>query len=527
MRSCGIGFALFNAAEYGEWVAVLVYAYNHGGAESSGLVASAQLAPCVVLAPLLATFADRYQVGWVLAAGYVAQGIGMGLTAIALVAGASPTVVYALAILAAPAFNITRPTVNVALPEAVHTPDELTAGNAVMGWIENAGIMVGPLAAAGLIAAGGTGIAIGVFAIAALLAAWVSLPLTRSLPPAEQQESGSPLADALDGLRALRGERATAMIAGVLTSQALLIGAMDVLFVVLAFDVLALGQSGSGILTALFGAGGLIAVFVTLGLVGRRRLAPSILCAVGLTGASIAAIAVWPSIWVAIPLIIASNIGRSVFDVSARTLLQRTGSPAVLGRIFGLVEGVDMLGLALGSLLVPLLVGLGGTTAAIVGVAAIMPLATLAFLPAILRADASATVPIVQIGLLRATDLFRPLPPPELEGVARAMELSQISAGEVVIREGEPGHHFYLIADGRVSVTTESGFSTELGRGEGFGEIALLHDTPRTATVSAATNVSLYSLGREEFLNAVTGMADVNSAARAMAADRLEEQASA
>jgi hypothetical protein len=317
------------------------------------------------------------------------------------------------------------------------------------------------------------------------------------------------------------------MIAGVLTSQALLIGAMDVLFVVLAFDVLALGQSGSGILTALFGVGGLIAVFVTLGLVGRRRLAPSILSAVGVTGVSIAAIAVWPSIWAAVPLIIVSNIGRSVFDVSARTLLQRTGSPAVLGRIFGLVEGVDMLGLALGSLLVPLLVALGGTTAAIVGVAAIMPLVTLAFLPAILRADASATVPIVQIGLLRATDLFRPLPPPELEGVARAMELSQMRAGEVVIREGEPGHDFYLIADGRVSVTTESGFATELGRGEGFGEIALLHDTPRTATVSAATDVSLYSLGREEFLNAVTGMADVNSAARAMAADRLEEQASA
>jgi MFS family permease len=526
LRWTAIGFALFNAAEYGEWVAVLVYAYDHGGAKGSGLLASAQLAPCVVLAPLLATFADRYQPGRVLAAGYAAQGIGMGLMAIALLAGAAPAIVYALAILAAPAFNVPRPAVNVVLPAAVHTPDELTAGNAALGWIENAGIMVGPFVAAGLIAAGGVGLAMAAFAVLALLAAWVTLPLAHSLPQVDRRDPGSPLADAADGFAALRAERATAVLACVLTSQALFIGAMDVLFVVLAFDVLDIGQSGSGILTAVFGAGGLVAVFVTLGLVGRRRLAPSLVSAAAIMGVSVATIAVWPSAWVAVPLILASNIGRSLFDVSGRTLLQRTGSPAVLGRIFGIVEGAGMLGLALGSLVVPLLVALGGTTAAIIGVAAIMPLVTLGFLPAILRADAAATVPIVQIGLLRATSLFRPLPPPQLEAVARMMAPSHVAAGEVVIREGDPGDLYYLVADGRVAVTTDAGFATELGRGDGFGEIALLNDTPRTATVTAETDATLYSLGREEFLGAVTGTADIHHAAHAMAADRLAEQTS-
>ena len=177
LRRCGIGFALFNAAEYGEWIAVLVYAYNQGGAKASGILAAAQLLPCVVIAPLLATFADRYQAGWVLVAGYAAQAVGMGLLAIALLAHAPPAVVYVFAILAAPAFNATRPTMNVVLPAAVHTPDELTAGNAALGWIESAGIMVGPVVAAGVIAIGGPGWVVAAFAVAMLVATWVSLPL--------------------------------------------------------------------------------------------------------------------------------------------------------------------------------------------------------------------------------------------------------------------------------------------------------------------------------------------------------------
>src|SRR4029079_5827447 len=178
--------------------------------------------------------------------------------------------------------------------------------------------------------------------------------------------------------------------------------------------------------------GGLVAVFVTVGLVGRRRLAPALVAAAGIMGpsgpldAGCAALAltsplvsVWPRGAVTLPLLLLANVGRSLFDVSGRTLLQRTGTPAVLGRIFGVIESVDMLGLSLGSLVVPILIGLGGTKAAIVGVGAIMPLVTLVLLPAILRADARATVPIVQIGLLRAMALFRPLPPPQMEGVAR------------------------------------------------------------------------------------------------------------
>jgi MFS family permease len=527
LRRCGIGFALFNAAEYGEWIAVLVYAYAHGGAGASGLVAFAQLVPCVVLAPLMATFADRYQPGRVLVAGFAAQAIGMGLLAAALLGDAPPLVVYAFAIVAAPTFNLTRPTVNVLLPLAVRSPDELTAGNAAMGWIESAGVVVGPLAASLVVALSDAGTVVALFAVSMLIAAWAALPLTRSLPPVDPVEASSPLGEALEGFHVLVRERPTAMLVAVLTSQALFFGAMDVLFVVLAIDELGMGDSGVGILNAAFGAGGLLAVVVTLGLVGRRRLAPAIIAATLCMGASVALIAVWPNVALALVLLAAANVGRSVFDVSGRTLLQRTGSPRVLGRVFGVLESIDMLGLALGSALVPLLVELGGTKAAVIGVAGIMPLVTLVLLPTILGADARATVPIVQIGLLRRMPLFRPLPPPEMEAVARAMEPLTASAGEVLIREGDPGDLFYAVADGEVTVSTAAGFTTRLGYGEGFGEIALLNDTVRTATVTAETDVALYSLSKDDFLTGVTGVSESHRVARTLAERRLAEQAAA
>jgi hypothetical protein len=527
LRRVGIGFACFNAAEYGEWIAVLVYAYAQGGASASGLLAFAQLLPCVVLAPVMATFADRYQAGRVLAAGFAAQAVGMALLAAALLAHAPPLVVYALAILAAPAFNLTRPTVNVVLPLAVRSPDELTAGNAALGWIESAGVVVGPLAASLVVALGGAGAVVALFAILMLLAAWVALPLRSTLPPAEPADAGSPLADALQGFRQLARERGTAMLVGVLTSQSLFLGAMDVLFVVLAIDELGMGDSGVGILNAAFGAGGLLAVFATLGLVGRPRLAPAIIAAAAIMGGAVALIAARPTVALALVLLAVANVGRSLFDVSGRTLLQRTGSPRVLGRVFGVLESIDMLGLALGSLYVSLLVSLGGTTAAIVGVGAIMPVIVLLLLRPILGADARATVPVVQIGLLRRMPLFRPLPPPELEGVARVMEPLAAAPGEVLIREGEPGDLFYVVADGEVRVSTAAGFSTTLAHGDGFGEIALLNDGPRTATVTATTETSLYTLTSDDFLGAVTGMSDVHHAARGLVADRLAEQAAA
>src|SRR5262245_62088874 len=145
LRRVQIAYTGFNAAEYGEWIAVLVYAYGHGGTTTAAVVAAVQLVPCVIAAPVFAGYADRDPPGRVLLVGYVALGVAMVLTAAVMLAGAPPPVVYTAAILAALPFTIIRPTQAALLPSVARTPDELTAANVVSNWAEGVGIVAGPM----------------------------------------------------------------------------------------------------------------------------------------------------------------------------------------------------------------------------------------------------------------------------------------------------------------------------------------------------------------------------------------------
>ena len=128
--------------------------------------------------------------------------------------------------------------------------------------------------------------------------------------------------------------------------------------------------------------------------------------------------------------------------------------------------------------------------------------------------DDVADVPQVQIQLLRLIPIFAPLPAPELEGLARALEPLHVAAGTTVIREGEAGDRFYAIATGELQVTKNGQAVNKLRRGDGFGEIALIEDVPRTATVTALTDAELFSLTKEPFILALTGHASSARAAR-------------
>jgi hypothetical protein len=163
-----------------------------------------------------------------------------------------------------------------------------------------------------------------------------------------------------------------------------------------------------------------------------------------------------------------------------------------------------MAGLAAGALLVPLLVGLGGSSAALLGVAAVLPLVALAGARGLLRLD-DAPVPVVQIGLLRSLPLFAELPPPAIEGLARALRPVELRAGDVLLHEGEPGDAFYAVARGELEVLQGGERVRVCRRGDGVGEIALLRSVPRTATVRALGDALVLALDAEPFLAAVNG----------------------
>ncbi len=270
LRRVELAFAAFNGAEWAAWIAMLVYAYDQGGATTAGLVAVAQLVPAGLVAPIVAGRADRHRPGRVLALGYAAQAAAMGATAAALLLGWPPLLAYALAAISASAVTVTRPAQAALLPTVARTPDELTATNVVSGWIESVSVLVAPALAGVLLAVGGPG---WVFATTAILAAAGGLLVAPIPGPPPAGETG---AGPEPAWRLLSESPQTRVLVGLLGAQYVAIGALDVLYVVLAISVLDLGNAGAGYLNAAFGAGGVVGIALTAALVGRRRLAPAL-----------------------------------------------------------------------------------------------------------------------------------------------------------------------------------------------------------------------------------------------------------
>jgi hypothetical protein len=521
LRRVELAYAGFNASEYAVWIAMLVFAYERGGATEASLVAVLQLVPAAVCAPFLALLADRHRPARVLAGGYLAQAAGMGVTAVAIVAGAPVALVYAGAVIASTAVTITRPAQAVIAPSLARSAEELTATNVVSSWVESFGILVASAVAGVLLTVSGVDAVFGLMAVVALASA---LLVTRvEGPEAAVPDGEGARAEALAGFRALGEHSHLRVLVGLLMGEFLLIGAMDILFVVLAIDVLDIGQGWAGYFNAAYSAGGVIGGVAAMTLVGRRYLAPPIALGGLMSGVAFVVIAVWPSLLVAVLLIALSGAGRVLLDVGGRTLLQRTTPSAVLGRVFGVLEGVMMAGLALGALVVPALIGLGGSRTALIGVGLLLPAIGVLMARPLIGVDRGAKVPIVEIALMRSMQLFAPLPAPALEGIAHALEPLELPAGAVVIRMGEEGDRFYVIAEGELEVSKHGAAIARMVRGEGFGEIALLKDVPRTATVTALTAVRLYALEKDAFVTAVTGHAPAAHAARALISQRRGE----
>lgn len=519
LRRVQLAFACFNSAEWGVWIAMLVYAYEQGGATTAGLVALAQLVPAAVFAPFAASLGDRLPPGRVLVLGYLAQAAGMAATAAVLLSDGPPVAAYACAAVAATAVTVTRPAQAVLTPSLARTPEELTAANVVAGWIESISLLLAPALAGLLLGAAGAGMVFAVMAVVALVAAALVAPIRG---PVATGGGGSVLADTVAGLRIVAREPGPRSLIWLLGLQATAIGALDVLYVVLAVAVLGHGGEAAGYLNAAFGAGGVLGVVATVALVGRRRLALPLVAGLVVWAAALAGIGFSSSTLAALVLLAAAGAGRTVLDVAGRTLLQRLAPPETLGRVFGLLESLTMAGLALGSVLAPVLVALAGGGGAFICLALLLPVSMVLVFRSLLAAD-QAVLPIVEIARLRALPFFAPLAPPELETLARSLEPLELAAGTAIVREGEPGDRFYVVADGEVDVSVGGAHLKRLGRGDFFGEIALIRSAPRMATVTARSDVRLDVLDKDTFVTVVTGHSLSASALTELVQQRLDE----
>jgi Cyclic nucleotide-binding domain len=230
-------------------------------------------------------------------------------------------------------------------------------------------------------------------------------------------------------------------------------------------------------------------------------------------------IAPWPELAVAVLLLAIVGAANSVEDVAAFTLLQRIVPDEILTRVLAVVWSLAMGGVALGSIAAPALVELSGPRPAFIVVGAILPLLTLVTYRRLVAIDKEVG-PVAELELIDRIPMFAPLSIAAKERVAANLVPLSVHAGELVIRAGDAGDRFYIVGDGELDIDAE-GLHTTVHRLDYFGEIALLRDVPRTATVKAIVDSELYALQRDDFLAAVTGHSAAHAAGEAVAEERL------
>ena len=521
LRRLELGWGGFYVGDWTHVVALSVYAFQHGGALAVGVVGLLRMLPSAFAVPFASLLSDRFVRHRLLALVHATRTVAVASAAAVIAAGGPPAAVYALAAVAALAATPFRPTHMALLPALARTARELVAANVSSSTIESAGVVIGPLVGAGLLTLAGADAAFA--AAAALFAAAAMLAVGMNDPGARPRRAtrGTVLHEALLGFRVLRADPHPRLLIGLFIAQTFIRGLLNVLVVVTALDLLDLGASGVGFLNAAFGAGGLVGAFWTLALVGRRRLAHPFAAGLVLWGAPIALIGVWPNEWVALLSLALVGGGNSVLDVAGFTLVQRIVDDAVLGRVFGVLETGSYAGVGLGAIAAPALVGLFGVRGALVATGLSLPALALVFWRALGRINDRVVVPAHELELLQRLPIFAPLPPAALERLAMNLVPIHRGGGDTVVRAGETGDRFYIVGSGELDVTVNGTRSAQLGPGDGFGEIALLRDVPRTATVTARTDVDLYGLDRDAFVSAVTGSTGSSAAADEVIEQRL------
>ncbi|HEY7198320.1 MAG TPA: MFS transporter [Gaiellaceae bacterium] len=513
----------FVGSELGDWVSVIavaVFAYDAGGAAAVGLVGLVRLLPAAVGAPFTAVLADTFPRQRVMLTADLLRAAAMAGASVAAFGDAPAPLIYAIVSFVSLVATAFRPAQSALLPTLAQTPEELTAANVTSSTTESVAAFGGPALGGALLAATSTGTA---FAVTACTFLWSALLLSRIRKTKEpREERAESLASTISaGFRTILGERDLRLLVGLFAAQTLVYGALSVLLVVSALELLDLGESGLGYLYSALGVGGVVGAIVSTSLVGRRRLATAFGIAVVAWGAPIALLGAVPHTAAAIAFLALVGAANTVVDVAGLTLLQRAVPDEVLSRVFGVLESLVLATVALGAVIAPALVSGVGARGALAITGALLPVVTLLSWRRLRAMDEGATVPRTQLSLLLAQPLFAPLPGPVVEQLAGNLEPVGVAAGEDVVREGDVGDRFYVVADGELDVRIDGRPDRRLGAGDHFGEIALLRDVPRTATVTARTDAHLYALGRDEFIAAVTGHAGSAEAADAVIASRL------
>jgi MFS family permease len=501
-------------------IAIAVYAYRENGAKAVGIVLFVRWSLAAVFAPWLALFADRASRRRVmLTVDFSRTALVAVMTVIAATSG-PPMIVYVCAVLVSIVSSAFGPAQAALMPTLSRTPEELTASNLALNVISSVGMFAGPAIGGLVLVVSGPWLVFLVGGMGYLWSGICVLGLSRDEVPAPEEPK--PIAaELVAGFTAIASDRRLQVVIGLIGVQMFAIGALEIVLVVDAIRVLDAGNSGVGWLNTALGVGGLLGGFVGIALTARKRLAGDFSLGFIVFGGSLAVLGLVTNFTVALLLFAAMGIGGTLIDVAGMTLLQRAAPADVVGRVFGVLQSLMLATTAVGALITPLLISALGPAWAFAAVGLLLPTAMLLVWRPLTAIDRSARIAVEPLELLRGIEIFAPLPPTVLERLASLAAEVHVPAMAAVFTQGDPGDRFYMIAEGTAAVEIDGAEANTLSRGDFFGEIALLRNVPRTATVRAVDELRLFALERDDFIAVVTGHAPSREAADSIVAARL------
>ncbi len=523
VRRLLVGWLLTSIGTWAFTILIALYAYDEGGATAVGVAVLVRMLPSGPAAPSVALLADRYSRRSVLVGSSVLRAVALVLVSAAVASGAPFALVLVLAALFTIAGTAHKPAQAALLPQLSRVPAEIAAANAALSGIEYAGFLAGSLLAGAvvdLIGLGG-GMAVCVVPYVAAAVMLARLPHDERPPPVPAEEQPSGMSELLEGFRTVGAHPEMRLLSGMFAANMFVQGVVDVLLVISAIEVLGMGEGGVGWLNSAWGVGGLAGSFMALSLLGRGRLASGLTVGSLLAGVPLVIVGVWHSPAAALVLLAVLGAGYALTEVATFTLTQRLAADDVLARVFGVQETIFVVATALGSLLAAGLVVLMGIEASLIAAGLALPLLALVLWRRLEELEAEAVVPERAYALLRDLAMFEPLPIATIENLAARSDTNDYGPGDEIIRQGDRGERFYVIEEGAVDIFVDEVWIAQRGSGECLGEIALLRDSPRTATVIAATPLRLVELTSSDFLSGALAHPRSAHAADGLVEERL------
>ncbi len=516
-------YGLSRFTEFAGWLAILLVAYEQGGALLVGIASFAMQLPAIVLVPLLAGFVERLPRGRALRLTHSSVAVSAAATGVLLFAEAPLWVVLLGGTATTIAVFSVRPAHFSTLPLLARGPGDLVSANGWSSFMDGAAIFIGFVLAGVLTDEFGAWVVLALCALLGVVATLLTSGLETPGVGTSHADAPGELRAALEGVATLRRSAGALALLLLMACTSVIQGSNETLTVTFNDEVLHLPESTAGLLAGAFGVGIALGGITLAGLAQRSSLAPVVLAGALLLGLAQAAVALLGALAPVVIMLMLVGVGMAMIMVSARTLLQRTTADDVLARVLAVQEGVHLTGLTIGALVGPLVIALFGPRAAFVpGGLLILGIGLLAG-RSIHRLDGVSVDRSREVSLLGSVPFLAALPPYELERLAQGAEWVEVVAGTQVVTQGDEADSYYLVASGEFSVTIDGVLRPHnLVAGDGFGEIALLNRVARTATVTALEDGELLVISSGDFLGAVTSSPDGQALAQEISRARLE-----